>query len=459
MLEKLIKLEEGKTLEFKENATSLDSIIRTVIAFANTAGGGIIIGVRNKTKEIVGISNVLDIEERITNKIYDSIEPAIFPDITITSWRKKEVIIIQVPHSTGPFFLKSEKMEQSTYIRLGSTNRIADKNTIDELLRLKENKTYDELPAIYSKISDLDGNALKDFFYRINKKNTKDKCLSLKLFQKKNSKIVPSNGALLLFCKDREKFFPNSIIRCARFAGFDKVEIIDQYDFNMDLTKVIDEILKFIRRNTFLRSEIKEIERKDIPEYPTVVIREAITNAILHSDYTVRGSNIQIAIFDNRIEITNPGALPYGLSLSDALSGMSLLRNRVMGKIFKKLKIIEQWGSGFGRIFNHCAKVGYKNPKIEELGHFFKITIYNEKSDVKTVHFKKQWMKTLFDYINEEGFISVKQAAIIWKVTERTARKRLLEMINDEIVIEIGSSLYDPKKKYVLSKHFNNRFN
>jgi len=177
----------------------------------------------------------------------------------------------------------------------------------------------------------------------------------------------------------------------------------------------------------------------------------------LHSDYTVRGSNIQIAIFDNRIEITNPGALPYGLSLSDALNGMSLLRNRVIGKIFKELKIIEQWGSGFGRIFNHCAKLGYKNPKIEELGHFFRITIYNEKSEAKIFHFKKQWMKTLYNHITKEGFVSVKQSAIIWKVTERTARKRLLEMINEDIVFEIGSSPYDPKKKYVLSKHFDNK--
>ena len=454
MLEKLIKLDEGKTLEFKENATSLDPIIRTVIAFANTAGGIIVIGVRNKTKEIVGMPNVLDNEERISNKIYDSIKPAIFPAITITSWRKKEVIIIQVPHSVGPFFLKSKKIIQGTYIRLGSINRIADQNTIDELLRLKENKTYDELPSIYSKIADLDSEALNDFFYRINKKNTKDKCLSLKLFQKKDSKIVPTNGALLLFCKERENFFPNSIIRCVRFLGINKVEIIDQYDFDMDLTKVIDEILKFIRRTTYLRSEIKEIQREDISEYPTVVIREAITNAILHSDYTVRGSNIQIAIFDNRIEITNPGALPYGLNLSDALNGMSLLRNRVIGKIFKELKIIEQWGSGFNRIFNHCNKLGYRNPKIEELGHFFRITIYNEKSKEKAFVLKKTWMQTVFKYIEKEGFISVKQAAILWQVTERTARKRLLEMIHDEILMEIGSSHYDPKKKYVLSKHF-----
>jgi ATP-dependent DNA helicase RecG len=454
MIENFLKLEEGKTLEFKENASSLEPIIRTVIAFANTAGGNIIIGIRNKTKEVIGIKNVLENEERIANKIYDSIEPAIFPDLTITSWRKKELIIIQVPHSIGPFFLKSKKMIQSTYVRFGSTNRIADKNTIEELLRLRENITYDELPSIFSNKTDLDIDSMNDFFIRIKKKYTIDKCISLKLLRKQNTKIFPTNGALLLFCKNREKFFPNSIIRCARFAGIDKVEIIDQYDFNMDLTKVIDEILKFIRRNTYLRSEIKEIQRKDIPEYPIVVIREAITNAILHSDYTVLGSNIQIAIFDNRIEITNPGALPYGLTLTEALSGMSLLRNRVIGKIFKELNIIEQWGSGFSRIFKNCTKLGYKKPKIEELGHFFRITIYNEKTSENLLAFKKPWMKNVFDYINKEKFISIKQTAKLLKITDKTARTRLKEMINDGILQEIGTSKYDPKKKYVLTTRF-----
>ncbi len=454
MLEKLLKLEEGKTLEFKENVSSLEPIIRTVIAFANTAGGTIVIGVTNRTKQIVGVSNVLDNEERITNKIYDSIDPDIFPEITITSWRKKELIIIQVPHSIGPFHLRSKNMSNSTYIRFGSTNRIADANMVDELLRLKKNITFDELPAVYSKISDLDSNCLNEFFLKINKKNTKSKCLSLKLLQENGSKIVPTNGALLLFCKNREMDFPNSIIRCARFSGLDKVEIIDQYDFDMGLTTVIDEILKFIRRNTYLRSEIKSIQRKDIPEYPTVIIREAIINAILHADYSVRGSNITVAIFDNRIEITNPGALPFGLTLEKALGGMSLLRNRVIGKIFKELKLIEQWGSGFTRILSHCERLGYKKPKIEEIGHFFRVTVFNEKQEQKTISFKKVWMEILFTVLKEEGSVSVKKAAKIWNISERTARLRLLEMIRDELVIEVGTSTYDPRKKYVLSKLF-----
>ena len=99
--------------------------------------------------------------------------------------------------------------------------------------------------------------------------------------------------------------------------------------------------------------------------------------------------------------------MPYGLSLSDALSGMSLLRNKVIGRVFKELKIIEQWGSGFSRIFEHCSKLGCKNPKIEELGHFFRITIYNEMSQAETLTFKKQRMKTLFRQILHKIKIAV----------------------------------------------------
>src|SRR5271165_6400033 len=107
MLEELLKEDENKTFEFKENASNLDRIIKTVIAFANTAGGKILIGVRDKTKEIVGVKESLQDERRLANAIADTIAPLIMTDIHIVSWRDKELILINVPHAMGPFHLKS----------------------------------------------------------------------------------------------------------------------------------------------------------------------------------------------------------------------------------------------------------------------------------------------------------------------------------------------------------------
>src|SRR5258708_11212384 len=102
MIEEILKNNEGKTLEFKENLQSLQSIIKTVIAFANTAGGSIVIGVEDQTKRVVGINNPLIDEERLASAINDSIAPLLMPDIEILTYRKKELIIINVPHAVGP---------------------------------------------------------------------------------------------------------------------------------------------------------------------------------------------------------------------------------------------------------------------------------------------------------------------------------------------------------------------
>ena len=135
------------------------------------------------------------------------------------------------------------------------------------------------------------------------------------------NKETPSFGGIILFGTNRLKAFPEAIIRCARFAGNERDEIIDQADIDIYLPLALEEAIKFIQRNTALSSEIKELARKDIPQYPPRAIREAVMNAIMHADYAMRGVYISIAIFDNRIEITNPGGLPLGFTMERALAG------------------------------------------------------------------------------------------------------------------------------------------
>ncbi len=146
MIEQLLAENEGKTIEFKETARSLVGIMKTVVAFANSAGGTIIIGVKDKTKVLVGLPDILYEEERLANAITDSIFPLLTPDIDIQSIRGKELLIIHVPHSVGPYYLKSEGPERGVYVRFGSTNRSGDAEMLDSLRLLAKKVTYDELP-------------------------------------------------------------------------------------------------------------------------------------------------------------------------------------------------------------------------------------------------------------------------------------------------------------------------
>jgi ATP-dependent DNA helicase RecG len=457
MIEELLKGNEGKTLEFKENLQSLPSIIKTIIAFANTAGGTIVIGIEDKNKKIVGVSDPLAQEERLASVINDSIAPLLMPDIEIQTYRNKELIIINVPHVTGPCYLKAAGLEKGTYIRLGSTNRVVDDETLKALKNFATNVSFDELAYIQGKVSDLDWDVIKKLFQRVDKKITTHNAESMGLVTQKGTKEYPTFGGIILFGLNRLALFPEAIIRCARFLGNDKHTILDRANIEIYLPLALEEAIKFIQRNTSLRSEIKGLVRKDIPQYPLVALREAIINAIVHADYAVKGVYISIAIFDDRIEITNPGGLPFGFTIEKALAGSSRIRNRVIAKVFYHMKWIEQWGSGLRRIIKECTQRGLEEPKFEELNNQFRVTLYANKKGALVAKKKisvdfELWENELVRYLKKKKKISTKEAATLWNVTARAARTRLGKLFDAGVIQKTGTSSRDPQGGYVLSE-------
>lgn len=444
MIAEYLSQNESKTLEFKENTKSLSGIVKTVVAFANTSGGILLIGVKDKTKEIVGVSNSLQEEERIANVINDSISPLIIPDIEIHTYRDRELIIIRVPHVAGPLYLKSEGEKNGVYIRFGSTNRIVDDEMLSALKLFSENRTYDELPSPKGR---LDESAIEKSFAMIKKYPTKKQLESLNVLTEHLGKSINTNGGTLLFGINRQVLFPDALIRCARFQGINKGKIVDSQEILSCLPLSVGEVLAFIEHNTSVESMIGKIHRQDILEYPPIALREAVINAILHADYSIKGCYIQIAIFDDRIEFTNPGGLPFGQTIEKALLGFSKLRNRVIGRVFKELRLIEQWGSGLQRILSVCEKEGLNRPLIEEHNNQFRLTLYGN-------HAKKRqlvsWEAILIDLLTEGRSITTKEAAKTWKVSDRTARTRLKAMTESGRLQRVATSLKDPFAVFIL---------
>lgn len=441
MLESLLVLNENKTVEFKENTTSLISIIKTVIAFANTSGGSIIIGIQDKSKKVIGVTNPLQEEERLSSAIADSIEPLVIPDIQILSFRNKELFIIQVPHLAGPVYLKSAGLERGTYVRLGSTNRIADSETILTLQMLARNISFDELPCMKTTIADIDDEKINASLSPVLGKITKKQYESLGLLTRQHAQQRPTNAGILLFGRDRLKWFPDAIIMCVCFSDETHEEIIDQQIIQSSLISAHETVFAFIRRNTKMRAKINEGEREDIPQYPPKAIREAFINAIVHADYALKGSRIQVSIFSDRIEITNPGALPYGQTMELALSGISRMRNRIIGRLFREVKLIEQLGTGIKRIINVYEKIQAKKPLFEEIDAHFRVTLYSTDTVVADL---EKWEEQLIVKLQKESELSTTEIAKLWDVTTRTARTRLKKMLGMNLIDRIGTSAKDP---------------
>lgn len=445
MIEELLKQIEGKCLEFKENTNSMKQVLKTVVAFANTSGGMIIFGIKDKTKEIVGLKDPLLDEEKITNTVFDSVSPLIIPNIVISSFRKKEILIVKVPHLPGPYFIKSEGLEKSAYVRFGSTNRTADGETLRNLQLLAASKTFDELPLTKGS---LDEELLRDVFSSVGKKVGKRHFEDLGIMTAHCGDKVPSVGGGLVFGKKPIAFFPDAIVRCASFEGETKANILAILDLDFPLILVIDKVIEFIEQNTRKKISIGKIRRVETPEYPHEVIRELVINAILHADYSSRGSHIQVAIFSDRIEFTNPGGLPFGQTMEKALSGYSRLRNRVIGRVFRELSLIEQWGSGLQRVQATCEKMGLKAPFFEEEGNHFRATVYSRKEAKVRLSPDEQKVTA---YLQKHKTIKTKEAAKLLKVVERSAGVKLAEMAKNGILVRVATSLKDPFAYYILN--------
>lgn len=448
MIEKLLAMEEGKTLEFKESTASLAGIIKTVVAFANTAGGTIVVGVEDKTKVVVGLAEPLEEEMRIANKIADSVMPFLSPIIDIQTYRSKPVILIRVPYAAGPYYIKSGPSGRDgvAYVRFGSTNRVADEEMLTRIKTLAKNVTFDELPCPHASLDTLDWECMKTLFANVGRAFTKSKAQSVGIVTPLAGAEHPSNGGVLMFGKDRASTFPDAIVRCVRFAGSTKEKGIDHREIDVYLTDAVDEVLHFIAKNTFKTAKIGRKQRTDVPQYPPEAVREVVTNALVHTDYAITGASIIVAIFDDRLEVTNPGAIPYGLSLEDALAGSSRARNRVIARTFHLLGLIEQWGSGLQKIVQACRRHGLTPPRFEEIGSQFRVTMYAAPAGVTATD---EWREAILVHLQSAGSLSVQDAARLWDIDVRSARRRIAKLVKDRTLKKIGTSKHDPHSRYV----------
>lgn len=261
------------------------------------------------------------------------------------------------------------------YVRLGSTSRQADPQLIGELRRSAQGLTFDEMPMPQLSVDDLDLVSARQLFQGISPLD-EQALRTLKLLTDYQGRWVPTHGAVLLFGKERRMHFPDAWVQCGRFVGTDKAVIFDHIDIHDPLPQAVDSIMLFLKKHAMRGADFSEVRRKDVWSIPLTLLREAVINALVHSDYSQRGAPIRIAFFDDRIEIENPGILLPGLTVEDMRQGVSKIRNRVLARVFRELNLIEQWGSGVRRIYREAQEQGLPEPQIIELGLRVRVVVY-----------------------------------------------------------------------------------
>jgi predicted HTH transcriptional regulator len=445
----ILKRPEGKTLEFKRDLSSPDGALRTIVAFANTAGGTLLIGVEDRTRHVRGVRDALDQEERLANLVSDRISPRLVPELEILSWRRTQVLALHVhPSPSRPHHLIREGRSAGVYVRVGSTNRRADDDLVEELRRFARGEGFDEQPMSQLNSEALDFRAASESFASVRTLARRD-LETLRLVMEHQGRKVPTTGGMILFGWERERHFPDAWIQAGRFAGTDKSRILDHAEIRSIPVRAVEEAVAFVQKHDWHGAEIGAVRRKDRWRLPPEAVREAVINAVVHADYAQRGAPIRLSIFDDRLEIENPGLLPFGLTIEDLPHGVSKLRNRVIGRTFHALGLIEQWGSGIQRMTAACQAAGLRTPVFEEIATRFRVTITTTRVGPTVVDETDQ---AILGRLGGANGLATSEIAAAIGLSPRATRTRLARLVDRGLVREIGTGPQDPRRRYFLAE-------
>ena len=355
---------ESKNTEFKEMLPkNSEKYVKTIIAFANTQGGKVIIGVADESREIVGVDNATLFQQmdQISNAVSDSCQPQIVPDIEPYTIDGKTVIIITVsPSPHRPYYLKSKGKEKGTYIRVGGTTRCASSEKIKELEMEGSRISWDELPCVG---------------FPVTEKAIKKLCQDINRYRKEMRMDKQRTGKQLSVTRVNPQ--------CAVFAGKDRGVFIDKQEYAGPIYEQIQSAYAFVLRNIRHSAKVEGLIRQESVELPPNAIREMVINAHCHRNY-LDDACVQVSLFDDRLEVTSPGGLCYGLTLDEALSGRSRQRNRVIAEVFNQMGLIEAWGNGLRSICNEAQSYGLPEPEFVEMPDTFRVNLFRNPSDTDT---------------------------------------------------------------------------
>ena len=388
---------ESKNLEFKiQRPKDSTKYMKSVVAFANGQGGQIVFGVDDKTRTVVGIPKKQAFAEAdaITTAISDSCEPVIIPDVYLQTLEDKTIIIVDIaPGKQRPYYIKSMGIRDGVFIRVSGTSRPADRDLAAEMYYEDEGRSYDmvirkDLTVSDAKIQNLCTemkkvavrNARSEAQKREIKDLSRNNLLSWGLLaEDEKGEIHPTNGYVYLTGGDPLL----SMIQCGMFKGTTRAVFVDKREYTGTLWKQIDEAHHFVLRNIHLGARIRGIYRQDIYEFPPDSIREIIINAVMNCSF-LQASHIQVAVYDDRLEITSPGGLMPGVTLDRMREGYSKIRNKALAHAFLYMNMIEEWGSGIPKLIEEMHNYGLRDPEFIDMEIGFRVNLYRAEVEAST---------------------------------------------------------------------------
>lgn len=410
---------EGITTEFKREYT--DEIKKAVIAFTNTRGGEVLIGVEDDGT-VIGVPDVDGTMLKVTNALRDSIKP----DITMFLMCEKreidgkDVVAVSVQKGAAcPYYLAAKGLRpEGVFVRQGASTVPATGSAILKMIKETDGDDYEAARSLNQELTFQDA---ERFFA--------EEHIPFGQEQKCTLGLVSEDGVftnLGLFLSDQ----CTNTAKLAVFQGSSKTVFKDRAEFSGSLFRQMEDIYAYIDRFNRIRAEFSGLKRVDTRDYPPEAVREAMLNAIVHRDYSYSASTF-ISIFDDRIEFVTLGGLPKGIAMSDVMMGVSVPRNRRLANIFYRLHLVEAFGTGMLKI-KECYTDYACQPAVEVSENAFKITLPNVNYEAETANQKNplsEKEQRILKFISAQQSVSRTEievaTSLSQSVTVRTLKKLL----------------------------------
>ena len=367
---KRISTGEDAQTEFKSSFS--ESVIETLVAFANTKGGTVYVGVGDNGQAVEGHYIEKETIPDWTNEVKNKTQPALVPDVEIITEGDKQIAALSIPE----FPVKPVSCRGKYFKRVGNSNHQMTLSEIANLHLQTINLSWDFTPDSNHSVEDISIEKVNGFIEAVNKLReypvTDDPLTVLHKYELLRNEQI-TIGCFLLFCKE------DSLLTTIDAGRFDSETVIrDNLTIRSDLFSEVRTCMDFICKHISKRFVITDKpQRNEVWEYPLEAVREIVINMIVHRDYRASADST-IKIFDDRIEFFNPGGLPADLTIHDILSGKSpsVPRNKQIASMFKETGTIEKYGSGIKRVLQIMSEAGSPKPSFETFSGCFKVTLY-----------------------------------------------------------------------------------
>ncbi len=432
---------ESERIEYKSQL--VDDIYKEVIAFANTDGGVIYIGVDDQGN-VTGIENVDETYTRLTNGIRDAIQPDVTMFVRYILQDNKVIRIEVGEGSYKPYYLKGKGLKPNgVYVRQGATSVQASPEQIRQMIKDSDGDVFEDMRSLHQELTFDEAEAA---FKRYKVELTEDKFIALGLRNIHDDQYT--NLALILSdqCQHTTKI--------AVFGDTENIIFKDAKEFGGSIFKQLDDSYAYLALCNRTAATFKGLERIEKSDYPEEAIREGLLNALVHRDYSYSGSII-INVNDECMEFISIGGLLPGLSAEDIRSGISQPRNRKLAEIFHRLRLIESYGTGIRKIYA-LYKDCPVQPRIEVTHNTFKLVLPNmnavparteKAADIKTNIVITPQMKTVLDYLHEYGEMTDEDLQELLSIKKTRAYLLTRQMSEDGLIEIIGRG---PAKVYRL---------